>query len=317
MSFYTMFYASNRFNCPSSRKKRELLPVTPPTTRETAKIIQEENRCLLPNPITIAQKEKTPSVERGTVSVRVVYENREEIEQSKHGILEGKLVQPFDSENKAQFCLKILGTSESRKFRLLFTANFVSCNNVLEETILSHPFSVTSNKKKLRIENPIIFDIKPKAGLATEETEIWIKGKQFTERTSMVVKFGNQLAKISETEENLITCVVPSLGNIDEDTVVPVEVSNFHPSRGQLDADTPLTFTYLPDPRRKKSKTSPFGESLSLGSSKQSTKNDKQTFSQSLNSACDLSSEFMVLDFMYDMSGNKDSAQMDTMSMLH
>jgi hypothetical protein len=43
----------------------------------------------------------------------------------------------------------------------------------------------------------------------------------------MVVKFGNQLAKISETEENLITCVVPSLGNIDEDTVVTKLLSKF------------------------------------------------------------------------------------------
>jgi len=170
------------------------------------KSYRKENRCLLPNPITISQREKTPKVDRGTVSVRIVYENREELEESKQKILDGDLVKNFDAENKAQFALKILETSESRKFRLLFSIKFVSNGNLMEEVILSHPFSVTSNKKKLNIESPKVFDIKPKIGLATDETEVWIKGKQFTERTSMTVKFGGKPAKITETEENLITC---------------------------------------------------------------------------------------------------------------
>jgi len=159
--------------------------------------------------------------------------------------LDGDLVKSFDVENKAQFALKILETSESRKFRLLFSIKFVSNGNLMEEIILSHPFSVTSNKKKLNIESPKVFDIKPKIGLATEETEVWIKGKQFTERTSMTVKFGGKPAKITETEENLITCTAPSMGNIAEDTTVSVEVANFHPAHGQLVADTNLSFTYI------------------------------------------------------------------------
>lgn len=249
MSVNTTINASNA-NSAALVPAANLFDVIHQPNEKQRKSYKKENRCLLPNPITIALKDKYTNmtgqhkIEGGRVTVRLVYENKEELDSSKQNILDGDLEKDLDSECKSQFSLKVLETSESRKFRLLFTVKYWTSGGFHEETVLSHPFSVTSNKKKVNIENPKVFDIKPRGGLATEETEVWIKGKQFTERSCMCVKFGGKPAKITETEENLITCVAPPLGDIAEDISVIVEVSNFHPAHGQLFADVTIPFTY-------------------------------------------------------------------------
>jgi len=91
---------------------------------------------------------------------------------------------------------------------------------------------------------PKLFDIKPRTGLSGEEMEVWIKGRNFTERGSMVVKFGGKVSRITETEDNLITCIVPLL-EVDADTTVDVSVSNFDTTMGEIISDAPVKFTYL------------------------------------------------------------------------
>jgi len=174
-----------------------------------------------------------------------VYENCEELEsfQKSKEILHGQTVVPLDTEHKAQFTLKVLDTSE-RKFRLLFTIKCSINWHPHEETVLSHPFSVTSNKKRANIEIPLVFDIKPKEGLFSEETEVWIKGRHFTDRTIMSVTFGGKQARILETEENFICCYAPPVEHLTADTAVLVEVANFHHTKGKLVAEAHPLFSY-------------------------------------------------------------------------
>jgi len=166
----------------------------------------------------------------------------ESFQRSKE-ILHGQTVVPLDTECKAQFTLKVLDTSE-RKFRLLFTVKCSINWQLHEETILSHPFSVTSNKKRANIEIPLVFDVKPKEGLFSEETEVWIKGRHFTDRTIMSVTFGGKQARILETEENFICCYAPPIEHLTADTSVLVEVANFHHTKGKLVAEAHLLFSY-------------------------------------------------------------------------
>lgn len=70
-------------------------------------------------------------------------------------------------------------------FRLMFTITFTldgvgSC----EEKIMSRPFQVYSNRKKnvKGQEKPTVIDIKPKEGSSAQETEMWIKGRGFSDR---------------------------------------------------------------------------------------------------------------------------------------
>jgi len=197
------------------------------------KSYSRENRCLLPNPLVIKLKDQRDSrkIEKGGVYARLVYENKEDLEPTRK-VLDGELVKPLDGECKAQFSLKVNDTSESRKYRILFTIKFMMNGVVYEELVYSSPFSVTSNKRRQFI-CPKLFDLKPREGLCTEEMEVWIKGRNFTERSSMVVKFGNKVANITETEDNLITCLVPPLP-VTEDTLVEVTQEDFDKALKEL-----------------------------------------------------------------------------------
>jgi hypothetical protein len=77
------------------------------------------------------------------------------------------------------------------------------------------------------------------------ETEVWIKGCQFTDKAGMIVRFGGREARILETEDNIITCYAPARPDLIHETKVVVEVSNFHPSDGAISGDRTLEFTYL------------------------------------------------------------------------
>jgi len=217
------------------------------------KSYSRENRCLLPNPLVIKLKDQREcrKIEKGGVYARLVYENKEDLEASKK-VLDGELMKPLDGECKVQFSLKVNDTSESRKYRILFTIKFVMNGVIYEELVYSSPFSVTSNKRR-QFVNPKTFDLKPKEGLCTDEIEIWIKGRNFTERSSMLVKFGNKPGIITETEDNLLTCLVPPMA-VTEDTTVEVTVSNIHPKKGLMTADAALQYKYLTAVSGKKMK---------------------------------------------------------------
>lgn len=70
-------------------------------------------------------------------------------------------------------------------YRLLFVITFtLEGLGACEEKILSRPFQVYSNRKKQvkGQERPAVYDLKPKEGIASGETEVWIKGRGFSDR---------------------------------------------------------------------------------------------------------------------------------------
>jgi len=194
-----------------------------------------------------APGEKLPRIIDGEVSVSLVNGEGQELSSVKPNLLEspdGGLSQHLDSNLSAHFSLKILDTSEGTMFRLLFTINYtVDGLGQLEEKIMSRPFQVYSNRKKnvKGQERPVVADIKPNHGVANQETEVWIKGRGFSDR--VIIYFGDKPGRIIEATENLLTVVAPQRFDIMHDTPVQVIVSNKYP-HDQLSADKKVTFVY-------------------------------------------------------------------------
>jgi len=216
------------------------------------KSYKNENRYVLPNPLTICAREeapgeKLPRIIEGEATVSLVNAEGQDLPPTKQNLLEspeGGLTQTLDSNLSAHFSLKVLDTSEGTMFRLLFTINFTLDGvGPCEEKILSRPFQVYSNRKKnvKGQEKPSVVDIKPKEGPATQDTEVWIKGRGFSDR--VVVAFGDKLGRIVETTENLITVFAPARFDLMSDTPVQVLVSNKYPHE-LLSADKKLQFVY-------------------------------------------------------------------------
>ena len=144
-------------------------------------------------------------------------------------------------------------------FRLLFNVNF-SLEGVgpVEERILSRPFQVYSNRKKnSKAERPIVLDMKPSDGPTSTESEVWIKGRGFTDKGNfilisnleidfclVVVLFGDKVGRVTESSENLITVFAPSRYDLPANTTVTVTVSN-RTQQDILSADKQLSFTYF------------------------------------------------------------------------
>lgn len=147
---------------------------------------------------------------------------------------------------------KILDTSEGTLFRLCFTVVYnVEGIGVCEEKVLSRPFQVYSNRKKskagtlsprgLSREQPVVIDIKPNEGIATEETEVWIKGRGFSETVSVL--FGDKPGTVTEQAHNFISVLAPPSYGVVSDTPVPVVVINKYGQEG-LEAEKRATYTY-------------------------------------------------------------------------
>jgi len=218
------------------------------------KSYKNENRCLLPNPITICQKEFLPEDKRGqvpvegSVTVSLVDQDGEDLPTNKVNMLdsiERSTNQPLDENLTAQFSLKVLETSEGNTVRLMFMVNYRLKNlGQCQEKILSRPFVVYSNRKKhvkVDKEKPILLDIKPIRGECNKETEVWIKGRGFNDK--VMVNFGDRSAKVVDTSENLVTVLVPPRDDILHDTTVEVTVSNKF-AREHFTSEKKLTFTY-------------------------------------------------------------------------
>jgi len=121
--------------------------------------------------------------------------------------------------------------------------------------IISHCFRVTSNKKSASIERPRPFAIKPSNGPNNNETEVWIRGKLFTDRANTSVTFGGKEARVIETEENILVCYAPVREDLFEDCIVDVKVTNHKSDQSEsYDASKMLEFTYVVDRKRKKTK---------------------------------------------------------------
>eukprot|EP01118_Nematostelium_gracile_P006397 TRINITY_DN2059_c0_g1_i4.p1 TRINITY_DN2059_c0_g1~~TRINITY_DN2059_c0_g1_i4.p1 ORF type:complete len:438 (+),score=96.97 TRINITY_DN2059_c0_g1_i4:787-2100(+) len=216
------------------------------------KSYKNENRYILPNPLTIVMskhmKEKKIKVDKGSVTVSLLYDTCEELEENREHILDGVKTRALDKEKKAQFHLKVVETSDRNRFRLQFVVRFWVNKVEHTEKIISHCFRVTSNKKSASIERPRPFAIKPCEGSASEETEVWIRGKLFTDRANTSVTFGGREAKVIETEDNILVCYAPIRDDLLEDETVQVKITNHKGDQSEsFDASKLLEFTYHVD----------------------------------------------------------------------
>ncbi len=91
----------------------------------------------------------------------------------------------------------------------------------------------------------------PKTGLIYEETEVWIKGKSFTEKglttitlKEVLVMIGDRPAKIIESTDTLITIMAPARPDLKEETDLPLTVSNIV-SRELIQAMNTVNFKYV------------------------------------------------------------------------
>jgi len=227
------------------------------------KSYKNENRCLLPNPLTVCLKEFLPDDKRGqtpmdgSVGVMLVDQEGEELPGNKGQALESierSLTQPLDENYTAQFSLKIMETSEGNMVRLLFIVRYKTKQlGYCEEKILSRPFVVYSNRKKqvkAEREKPVLVDLKPTRGEYNKETEVWIKGRGFNDKVD--VRFGDKTGRVTDSSENLITVMAPPRDDIIQDSVFEVTVSNKF-ARELFPADKKLHFTYTTTPTEVRS----------------------------------------------------------------
>lgn len=238
------------------------------------KSYKNENRYILPNPLTIVlskhMKEKKVKIDKGTVIVNLLYDTGEELEENREHILDGVKTRSLDKEKKAQFHLKVIETSDRNRFRLQFLVRFWINKVEHVEKIISHCFRVTSNKKSACIERPRPFAIKPSFGPTLGETEVWIRGKLFTDRANTSVTFGGKEARVIETEDNILVCYAPMREDITEDTTVEVRVTNHKGDQSEsFDASKVLEFTYVADRKYKRVKIESIDEKKSIEENQQ------------------------------------------------
>jgi hypothetical protein len=121
------------------------------------KSYKKENRCLLPNPLIICMRELKeeerldPShIMDGVVSLQLVNNDGSELPPHKQNALEsieGGLTHPLGDDHTTCFSVKVLHTSEGNLFRLVFRVSYrLKTIGRIEETIVSRPFAVYSNK---------------------------------------------------------------------------------------------------------------------------------------------------------------------------
>eukprot|EP01119_Soliformovum_irregulare_P012123 TRINITY_DN3131_c0_g1_i2.p1 TRINITY_DN3131_c0_g1~~TRINITY_DN3131_c0_g1_i2.p1 ORF type:complete len:351 (-),score=70.94 TRINITY_DN3131_c0_g1_i2:70-1122(-) len=224
------------------------------------KSYRSENRCILPNPLTIScrefitdQADKRPLIADGQVSVKLVEIDGSDLATHKASIVgsvDSNLTQPLDENLTAQFSLKAVETSERQHVALMFTVNYrMKGLGNYEEKIISRPFVIHSNRKKsvktgVDKEKPIAVSLRPERGDPSREMEVWIKGKCFGDK--VIVLFGDKPAKIVESTENLITVLTPMRDDIGPDHEMPVSVTiaNKFQRDQSFIADKKLTFTY-------------------------------------------------------------------------
>lgn len=236
---------------------------------------RNENRFLVPNPLTICPREglpeeKLPKILGGYVTLKLANKDGEILPEDKQRILvvggsgsgsgsggEGRAssssideeqqgnTKQLDNKLCANYSIKVTETSQGKTFRLLFIVLYRiegMMGGEKEERILSHPFLVFENRaKSLSLQPPVVIDMKPQHG--TADTEVWIKGKGFGEQVR--VDFDDKTAKILDSADNLITATVPSFDFTAERTLTVV-TSNKISTEEFLTAEKKLNFVYYP-----------------------------------------------------------------------
>lgn len=177
---------SNNTNTNADSSSENMFKLSAQPYERQRKSYKSENRYVLPNPLLIVPSNAAhiPSDLSGTATVALADEKGEAFpDQQQEQLLQGTKIQPLALHSKmAEFTLKIMTISEG-KFRLKFTVDYKTAGKVFQEVILSLPFRVISNMRTSAVECPVIFDMKPRhARFDDENAEVWIRGKNFTDR---------------------------------------------------------------------------------------------------------------------------------------
>jgi len=199
-----------------------------------------ENRCLLPKPLTICPCETNlPVVSKGIVHVKLVREDLSDLESTKANILRGDNNEVLNNQQSAEFTLKVSDTSDGSKFRLAFTINYQleeTPNVDYEDFVISRPFVVSSNKKEYSTktaEKDRVFRITPNRGPNDKLTCVRIEGKNMQGCKDLTVLFGETPSpSIQSYGENFIVCNVPPMVSAATEVIVPVHI-NFENERGE------------------------------------------------------------------------------------
>jgi len=219
-----------------------------PSTRQRKSVVKNEVRYLTPNPLIIKPRDpqvgqRQPPISDGTVTVSLLNKNSVELADSTFDTSDKVKSKPLDEELSAKFSIKINDVSEGNTFKLQFTVNYnVEGYGSCEEKILSHGFTMYNNRRKTYVEQSKFTDFKPKEGPTTSQTEVWIKGKGFTD--DVTVMFGEQPGQVVEVVDNLITVFSPVRLDITEETQVVVVVSS--KLQNDLSQGNRFIFTYHP-----------------------------------------------------------------------
>eukprot|EP01116_Phalansterium_solitarium_P000115 TRINITY_DN10076_c0_g1_i2.p1 TRINITY_DN10076_c0_g1~~TRINITY_DN10076_c0_g1_i2.p1 ORF type:complete len:850 (-),score=146.21 TRINITY_DN10076_c0_g1_i2:149-2698(-) len=242
------------------------------------KSYSNENRYLLPNPLTICLRNSDPescnrTVLGGTVSAKLVDIDGNDVTELKNCKLhcsDGLLTHALDSKLTANFALKVLGTSDCPAYCLKFIVSFhvVGKRELETQEIVSTPFNIYSNRRPAK-ERPVVLCMKPDEGFSFRDTEVWIKGRGFNDKTC--VSIGGRMVRISEHAGNLIITTAPARPDLPESepTTVVVEVySRLADARDEtafIAPDQKLRFTYHPLPPRLRRAVTEGGDLSALG----------------------------------------------------
>eukprot|EP01114_Cavostelium_apophysatum_P021044 TRINITY_DN722_c0_g1_i1.p1 TRINITY_DN722_c0_g1~~TRINITY_DN722_c0_g1_i1.p1 ORF type:complete len:299 (+),score=39.48 TRINITY_DN722_c0_g1_i1:137-1033(+) len=213
------------------------------------KSYNNENRFISPSPLVVVPC--NPNLVRSTISdgfvqAKIVSEDGTELLDDEDTIMAGNRIAVLDESMQAQFQLKLLQGKEKR-FRLRFTVqcHLAATGMVFQEVFYSLPFHVKATSKQI-LRPPSIYNMHTRCGYCDRENEVWIKGRNFSDRSTMEVYFGTKQAKILETDENLLICLTP-IEDVEpnKEKAVEVRVRNIHPTRGPLESENHLTFIFL------------------------------------------------------------------------
>jgi len=218
------------------------------------KAYSKENRFLLPNPLVLVANENLARfLYSATVTVRLVGIHGEDLHtlqlrQRQNALLDGTLKATFDSEGRARLALRCLVTSEGRRVRLHFSVHGrlrTSHYESLCVPLYSAPFTVTSNRRSLDLHEPYLEALKPCSAMASEKSEVWIKGSHFLR--NIRVYFDAIEATLIEKSDHVITCIAPPRTDLQEPLTVSVTVENINPKEkeNRCLSKNFLEYTYL------------------------------------------------------------------------
>jgi len=223
----------------------------------------KEKRYICPKPVIVCARETVedtswedlPRIVSGTVSVELaLYEDNTDKNNPRKLFYLPHLLECTDGKTKSlvdkttRFELTVSGNSGLDKFLLVFSVTYHTESGVFEEFLLSSPFSVVANSSKNKVAGervPAVQGLQPTEGPANSETEVWIKGSEFS--FPVEVTFAESLAKIVSVEDNLLTVLAPRFPHLKQDTPVLVSVANVYPDHTLAAPTTPLFTYYVSD----------------------------------------------------------------------